>query len=162
VPGTSDLSQNGFKKNETRPDLIIYNKNPDSKILIIESKDNIEKLIDASNDNNQLKKTCKVFFNIKNKVNNLIKNTNDKDLLNSIDSINYIPGYVVSDKKDLSKKITELKKLHFKFINKSIFPYFIIIIIKKTGFDLSTEAQIISYKQNDKTRELEEFFKTGI
>ena len=161
VPGVPSLHNTGFQKNETRPDLVLYHKNLDSKILILESKDNIDKVIDSANKNKQIKKTCEVFLNIKNKLDLLIKSSTDKDLVTSLDSINYIPGYVVANRDDISTKITELKKLHFKFIDKSVFPYFIIIIIKKSNYDLTLETQIISEKPDENTKSLQGFFQTG-
>ena len=55
VPGVGDLAASGFGKIETRPDLILYYGNTDDKkvpvltdpkILITESKDDIDKCIE--------------------------------------------------------------------------------------------------------------------
>ena len=163
IPGVSSLAGTGFEKEETRPDLILYHKSVKPKVLIIESKDKIDKLIDSANQNNQIKKTCQgVLPNMRTRLYELIKTSTDKELVQSLNSINFIPGYVIGDSKDIQAKISELKKLHFKFIDKSVFPYFIIIIVKKSGYDLTLETQIVSETQTDETKELEEFFQTGI
>ena len=163
IPGVSSLAGTGFEKEETRPDLILYHKSVKPKVLIIESKDKIDKLIDSANQNNQIKKTCQgVLPNMRTRLYELIKTSEDKELVQSLNSINFIPGYVIGDSKDIQAKISELKKLHFKFIDKSVFPYFIIIIVKKSGYDLTLETQIVSETQTDETKELEEFFQTGI
>lgn len=163
IPCVSSLAGTGFEKEETRPDLILYHKSVKPKVLIIESKDKIDKLIDSANQNNQIKKTCQgVLPNMRTRLYELIKTSTDKELVQSLNSINFIPGYVIGDSKDIQAKISELKKLHFKFIDKSVFPYFIIIIVKKSGYDLTLETQIVSETQTDETKELEEFFQTGI
>ncbi|MGY5144187.1 MAG: hypothetical protein ACW9XH_06865 [Candidatus Nitrosopumilus sp. bin_32a] len=162
IPGVSSLSGTGFEKEETRPDLILYYESLEPKILIIESKDNIDKLIDSATNNFQVEKTCKVFLNIKTRLHKLIESSGDEKMAKSIDMINFIPGYVIGYTDTLYSKIPELKKLHFKFIDKSVFPYFIIIIVKKSGFDLTLETQIVSETQTDQIKKLEEFFQTGI
>ena len=53
IPGVSSSYDTGFEKTDPRPDLILYHDTPDKKILIIESKDNIKKIIDSSNHNQQ-------------------------------------------------------------------------------------------------------------
>ena len=162
VPGVGDLAASGFGKIETRPDLILYYGNTDDKkvpvltdpkILITESKDDIDKL-----DEEQLEKTCKNFLDIKIKLEALIKTSTDKTLLRSADSINYICSYVVGNQPNISTKIDELKKIHFKFIDKSIFPNFVVIIVKKDGYELSTEIREISQNDTKQIASLEEIF----
>ena len=165
VPGVDNLAAKGFEKDETRPDLILYYGNTDKKlpvptdpiILIIESKDKIGKL-----DKGQMIKTCKNFLDIKIKLEELIKTSTDKTLSSSAGSLNYICGYVIGgefegDKFD-SVKIDKLKKIHFKLIDESIFPNFVVIIVKKDGYELSTKILEISQKDTKQIASLEEIF----
>ena len=163
IPGVSSLAGTGFEQLEKRPDLMLYHKSAKPKVLIIECKDKIDKLIDSANQNDQIKKTCQeVLPNMKTRLYKLIKTSEDKELVQSLNSINFIPGYVIGDSKDIQAKISELNKLHFKFIDKSVFPYFIIMIVKKSGLDLRLETQIIYETQTNEIKELEKFFQTGI
>ena len=163
IPGVSSLAGTGFEQLEKRPDLMLYHKSAKPKVLIIECKDKIDKLIDSANQNDQIKKTCQeVLPNMKTRLYKLIKTSEDKELVQSLNSINFIPGYVIGDSKDIQAKISELNKLHFKFIDKSVFPYFIIMIVKKSGLDLRLETQINYETQTNEIKELEKFFQTGI
>ena len=163
IPGVSSLAGTGFEREETRPDLILYHKSVKPKVLIIEAKDKIDKLIDSANQNNQIKKTCQVVLpNMRTRLYELIKTSKDEELVKSLNSINFIPGYVIGYSDTLNSKIPELNKLHFKFIDKSVFPYFIIMIVKKSGLDLRLETQIIYETQTNEIKELEKFFQTGI
>ena len=157
IPGISSLDGTGFEKEETRPDLVLYHNKNDPKILILESKDNIGKLIDSSNNNDQLKKTCKVFSNISTKLENLIKKSSDKQILKLLHSANYICGYLIGYSNNLSTELETLKKLHFKFIDKSKFPFFVIITVKKSGFKLIVETEFI-YENNYKGTKLKNLF----
>ena len=99
-----------------------------------------------------------MFLDIKIKLEALIKTSTDKTLLRSADSINYICSYVVGNQPNISTKIDELKKIHFKFIDESIFPNFVVIIVKKNGYELSTEILEISQKDTKPITSLEEIF----
>ena len=57
IPGVSSLAGTGFEQLEKRPDLMLYHKSAKPKVLIIECKDKIDKLIDSANQNDQIKKT---------------------------------------------------------------------------------------------------------
>ncbi len=157
IPGISSLDGTGFEKEETRPDLVLYHNQNEPKILILESKDNIGKLIDSSNNNAQLKKTCKVFSDISIKLEKLIEKSTDKQILKLLDSANYICGYVIGDSSNLSTELEKLKKLHFKFIDKSEFPFFVIITVKKSSFELIVETEFI-YENNHKGTKLKKLF----
>ena len=152
IPGIRGLSIPGFIKEEPRPDLILYYAK-DAKILIIESKGKIKDLDEA-----QLEKSCPLFLSIKSKLEESIKTSKNKTLLRSAGSINYICGYVVGNQPNISTKIDELKKIHFKFIDESIFPNFVVIIVKKNGYELSTEILEISQKDTKPITSLEEIF----
>ena len=121
--------------------------------MITESKDDIDKL-----DGEQLEKTCKNFLDIKIKLEELIKTSTDKTLLSSAGSLNYICGYVIGDGSKISTKIDKLKKIHFKFIDESIFPNFVVIIVKKNGYELSTKILEISQEDTKPITSLEEIF----
>ena len=128
------------------------------KILIIESKDNIKKLLAKK----QIPKSTKVFSDMKAKLDGLCKSSKNKSISNNTKSINYIPGYVVGHTTDLLQKLPELEKLHFKHVDKSIFPHFLLIIVIKSNYDLLVQPHIFSSKSNKKFSELQKFFQTGI
>ena len=157
VPGVSSSYATGFGKTEERPDLILYNDKPDKKILIIESKNDIEKLLAPS----QIPKSCKVFSDMKTKLDELCKSSKNKSISNNTKSINYIPGYVVGHTTDLIQKLPELEKLHFKHVDKS-FPHFLLIVVIKSNYDLFIQPHIFSSKPNKKSLELQKFFQTEI
>jgi len=146
IPGVQNLKDIGFEKEETRPDLIVYNAK-NSVVLVLEVKDNIEKLIDVTNNNHQLIKTISVFDNIITRLTKILKNNNSKI---SSSSIIYCGGYVVSKTDYLDSKIIDLKKIHFaKTSNlRNELKQFVVFVVEKKNLDLFVSCN--AYKENNK------------
>jgi len=160
VPGVSSLAGTGFEKEETRPDLILFHNTTDPIILILETKDKIDKLLDNANKNAQLKKTSEVFVNIQSRLDALIQSSTDSKLRNSAAKISYVCGYATGEDSQIVSKTLDLKRIHLKFAKKENFRDFVLLTVHKTGLDLSICVNFIHQQQTSKSTKLEKFFNS--